>query len=107
MPRMVAVASLRVRAALVVLAIAVAPGMQASTWDESAPPGDNYDKAEFRLWVPPDAGRLRAVLVLNPGSNGEGRGAVDDPVWREFATKQRLALVGTRFTDKPHDQNFI
>jgi len=96
-----------VRAALVVLAIAVAPGMQASTWDESAPPGDNYDKAEFRLWVPPDAGRLRAVLVLNPGSNGDGRGAVDDPVWREFATKQRLALVGTRFTDKPHDQNYI
>jgi len=89
------------------LMIAMAPSVQTATLDEAAPPGSNYDKAEFRLWVPPDAGRLRAVLILNPGSNGDGRGAVDDPVWREFATKQRLALVGTRFTDKPHDQNFI
>jgi poly(3-hydroxybutyrate) depolymerase len=78
-----------------------------ATLDEAAPPGANYDKAEFRLWYPADAGHLRAVLVLNPGSNGDGRGAVDDSVWREFATKHHLALVGTRFTDKPHEQNFI
>ncbi len=91
-------------------AIPFALALQAATTapiDDAAPPGANYDKAEFRLWYPPDAGRLQAVIVLNPGSNGDGRGAVDDQAWRDFATKHRLALVGTRFTDKPHDQNFI
>jgi dienelactone hydrolase len=79
----------------------------ASTLDDAAQPGANYDKAEFRLWYPADAGRLSAVLVLNPGSNGDARSAVDDSVWRDFATKHHLALVGTHLTDKPHDQSFI
>jgi dienelactone hydrolase len=93
---------------LLFAALPFALALQSSpTLDDAAPPGANYDKAEFRLWYPPDSARLNAVLVLNPGSNGDGRGAVDDPVWREFATKHHLALVGTRFTDKPHDQNFI
>src|SRR6185295_13221473 len=77
------------------------------TIDETIPPGANYDKAEFRLWVPKQSDRLQAVAVLVPGSNGDGRGQVDDPVWQEFATKHHLALVGCRFTDKPHDLNFI
>ena len=42
-----------------------------------------------------------------PGSNGDGRPAADDPVWQTFATRNKLALVACRFTDKPHDQNFI
>jgi poly(3-hydroxybutyrate) depolymerase len=75
--------------------------------DEAAPPGSNYDRAEFRFWWPRDAGTLRGVLVLNPGSNGDGRGAAEDTVWQAFATSHKLALVGTRFTDKPHDEGFI
>jgi dienelactone hydrolase len=98
----------RAIALLVLGAVPIALALQpAPLLDESAPPGANYDKAEFRLWYPAGAGPLKAVLVLNPGSNGDGRGAVDDPVWREFAVAHHLALVGTRFTDKPHDQNFI
>jgi dienelactone hydrolase len=31
----------------------------------------------------------------------------EDTVWQAFAAKHRLAIVATRFTDKPHDQNFI
>src|SRR5262249_5852666 len=77
-----------------------------ATLDDAAPPGANYDKAEFRLWYPADAKRLSAVLVLTPGSNGDGRGAVDDPVWRAFATQTHLAIVATRFNDKAHDQEF-
>jgi dienelactone hydrolase len=93
---------------LALAAIPLALSLQTvPTLDESAPPGANYDKAEFRLWYPPDTGRLSAVLVLNPGSNGDARSAVDDPVWRAFATAHHLALVGTHLTDKPHDQNFI
>jgi len=99
-----------------VMCVAVALSAQATqtaqapspgTIDETIPPGVNYDKAEFRLWLPKASDRLEAVAVLVPGSNGDGRGQVDDPVWQEFATKHHLALVGCRFTDKPHDLNFI
>jgi poly(3-hydroxybutyrate) depolymerase len=75
--------------------------------EEAAPPGANYDKAEFRFWAPTNAGTLRAVLVLVPGSNGDGRPAAEDTVWQTFATKNKLAVVACRFTDKPHDQSFI
>jgi len=30
-----------------------------------------------------------------------------NPVWQAFAKKQKLALLGCRITDKPHEQNFI
>ena len=77
------------------------------TLEESAAPGSNYDQAEFRLWLPPNAERLRGVLVLVPGSNGDGRPMAEDSVWRAFASRHALALVGCRFTDKPHEQGFI
>lgn len=80
---------------------------RAQTIDDSIAPGNNYDKAQFRLWVPRDAGKLRAVLVLVPGSNGDGRSMADDSTWQSFATRNKLAIVACRFTDKPHDQSFI
>jgi dienelactone hydrolase len=79
----------------------------AATYDEAVPPGANYDKAEFRLWLPDAAGPVRALVVLVPGSNGDGRGQVDEAFWQTFASTRQLALVGCRFTDKPHDQMFI
>jgi poly(3-hydroxybutyrate) depolymerase len=81
--------------------------ISAATFDEAAAPGKNYDKAEFRLWYPDSAASLAAAVILVPGSNGDGRSSVDDPVWQAFATKHSLALVGCHFTDKPHEQNFI
>jgi len=78
-----------------------------ATLEETVAPGNNYDKAEFKMWYPTDAGPLQAVAVLVPGSNGDGRAEVDDPVWQDFATRHKLALVGCRLTDKPHEQNFI
>jgi poly(3-hydroxybutyrate) depolymerase len=82
----------------------VSPG---NTLEAAAPAGENYDKAEFRFWYPNDAGPLQGVIVLVPGSNGDGRSQAEDSVWQKFATRHKLALVGCRFTDKPHDQNFI
>lgn len=82
-------------------------GAQAATLDYAAPPGVNYDKGEFRLWVPPAAAVLQGVVVLVPGSNGDGRAQVEDSTWQKFATRLNLALVGVRFTDKPHEQSFI
>ena len=71
-----------------------------STLDESAPPGANYDKADFRFWAPEGVAKLDGILVLNPGSNGEGRQQASDPTWRAWAAKHKLAIIGTHFTDK-------
>ena len=68
-------------------------------FDETVPPGANYDKADFRLWYPSDAASLRAIVVLMPGSNGDGRPMAEDPAWRTFATRHNVALVGGRLTD--------
>lgn len=94
-----------------VAALALAAALSSAGWcatlDEAAAPGKNYAKAEFRLWYPDGAASLKAALILVPGSNGDGRSSVDDPVWQAFATKHNLALVGCHFADKPHDQNFV
>ncbi len=96
---------LRVAAFAFVLSIScVANG---ATLEESAGPGHNYAVAEFRLWRPDTGNAIRAVVILMPGSNGDARAAVEDPVWQAFAMKHKLALVGCRITDKPHEQNFI
>ena len=78
-----------------------------TTLDETVAPGNNYDKAEFRLWLPEYGGPLQGILVLLPGSNGDGRPMVDDQVWQGFASRHMLALVGCRLTDKPNDQPVI
>src|SRR5579859_7122382 len=68
-----------------------------TTLDESAAPGANYDKADFRFWARDDIGKLDGILVLNPGSNGEGRGETSDPTWRQWAASHKLAIIGTHF----------
>jgi poly(3-hydroxybutyrate) depolymerase len=80
---------------------------RAQAIEDSIPPGTNFDKAQFRLWYPKDGGKLRAVLVLVPGSNGDGRAMADDSTWQAFASRNKLAIVACRFTDKPHEQGFI
>jgi poly(3-hydroxybutyrate) depolymerase len=97
----------RVSRVALLFAAALLPAVSAATIDQAAAPGKNYDKAEFRLWYPDGAASLAAAVILVPGSNGDGRSSVDDPVWQAFAIKHNLALVGCRFTDKPHEQNFI
>jgi poly(3-hydroxybutyrate) depolymerase len=77
------------------------------TMDESVPPANNYDKAEFRLWLPEGLASVRAIVVITPGANGDGRPQVGYVRWQAFAVKNKVALVGCRFTDKPHDQGFI
>jgi dienelactone hydrolase len=82
----------------------VSPGQ---ALDEAAAPGTNYDKAEFRLWYPDKARFVRAVLVLVPGANADGRPDVGDRFWQAFASRNEIALIGCHFTDKPHEESFI
>ena len=93
-------------ATIALLGAAATLGAQ-TTLDDSLPPGANFDKAQFRLWIPGNLKTAKAVLVLVPGSNGDGRPMAQDTVWQKFAAKNQLAIVACRFTDKPHDENFI
>ncbi len=88
-------------------AVAAVPATPGITLDETVPPGANFDKADFRLWLPNDVAAFQGVVVLVPGSNGDGRPEAGDAAWQAFAAKYKLALVGVHLTDKPHDQNFI
>lgn len=97
------------RATFVLLA-ALMPALahaQGLTLEETVPPGPNFDQANFRLWLPDGIETLQAIAVLVPGSNGDGRGQVEDSVWQSFARKNNVALVGVQLTDKPHEQRFI
>lgn len=75
--------------------------------DQTVAPGTNYQKAEFRLWYPDNARLIRAVLVLMPGANADGRPDVDDRFWQSFASRNDIALIGCHITDKPHEEAFI
>ena len=69
--------ALRLAASALFLAAAA---VHAQAIDDSIPPGANFDKAQFRLWIPQSVQHLRAILVLVPGSNGDGRAMAQDSV---------------------------
>jgi poly(3-hydroxybutyrate) depolymerase len=103
-----------IRSALLTMTIAMAiafpvsqTASQSRPFDETVPPGANYDRADFRLWLPSGVPVVQAVAILLTGSNGDGRPMADETAWQDFATKNHVALVGCRITDKPHEQNFI
>ena len=68
--------------------------------DESVPSGANFDKAEFRLWIPPSVAKAKGIVLLVPGSNGDARNETGDAAWEAFAAKHQLALIGLQLTDK-------
>jgi dienelactone hydrolase len=87
--------------------IACAQAIPGKLFDQTAGAGNNYDKAEFRLWYPENVKSFRAVVVLVPGANEDGRSDVNDRFWQAFASRHEIALIGCRFTDKPHEESFI
>lgn len=81
--------------------------IQAKTINDSIPSGKNYDKAAFRLWIPDDSPTLCGIVVLMPGSNGDGRSLAEDQLWQDFARKHNFALIGCFFTDFEHEDMMI
>jgi len=73
-----------------------------STQVFSPPPG--LDVAEVSFYQPHD--EPRAILVLCPGENGNGRELIKRAEWRSFAEKEHLLLVGIHF-ESPHDLLFL
>lgn len=45
----------------------------------------------------------KAVLVLCPGCNGDGKGLITDSIWQAFAKKKDLGLVGLSFASDIKD----
>ena len=98
-------------------------GDTSTTYDTTIPPGDNYDQAHFRLWLPDDPGTLRGVLLAASGSNLDSRTWLTPDTWiqvaerikfdtrpaywRDIATRHRLALLGLHLTDYHHEQMFL
>lgn len=71
-------------------------GPPTNEWDAGDRPNSHLDVARFRWWAPGGAKDLRGVMMIIPGKNGDGRGAVDNPSWRAFAEKVRFALIGAQ-----------
>ena len=81
--------------------------MSQTILDDSLKSGENFDKAAFRLWIGEPAKPVRGVLVMVPGSNGDGRNLVMDTAWQNLARKHELALLGCYFTDRKHENMAI
>ena len=81
--------------------------LETSVYDDSIPAGTNFDKALFRLWLPGDQQALRGILVLVPGSNGDGRDLCLDQQWQGLARELHFAVLGCFFTDRPGGNSAI
>ena len=64
-----------------------------NTYKVFATSKDNFDVAEFRLWIPETAESVRAVVVLTHSYNSNGLGFANSAYWQEFAIKENLAIL--------------
>lgn len=69
------------------------------TYDINYSSGTNYETAGFRYWAPKTDIGYRALLVIVPGYNSDGRNAVNDTIWQTFACENKLAVVACYFKD--------
>lgn len=58
-------------------------------------PAANMHRADLYVWNP--VAQPAGVLVLIPGTNGNGERMVRDLSWQEFARRHNLALMGVSF----------
>jgi pimeloyl-ACP methyl ester carboxylesterase len=78
---------------------------RAATYDCEIKPkaADNFLVAQFRLWLPETAEKLRGALVLVPGYNGNGLSLVNNPAWQDLAQQHQLALIGCHLKGDKQD----
>ncbi|MBN1820134.1 MAG: hypothetical protein JXR31_11220 [Prolixibacteraceae bacterium] len=67
--------------------------------DVSIPFGQNFENADFRFWIPDSDSKIKALLVIVPGHNYDGRDAIYDKIWQGFAQENNLGLVACYFKD--------
>jgi len=71
-------------------------------YNDSIMNGNNFAKAAFRLWCENDSEAIKGIIVLVPGSNGDGRDMIYDMDWQSLAKRYDFALLGCCFQDKRH-----
>lgn len=71
----------------------------AATFEVAQPPqpGEAYQSAQFRLWVPDGGKPLRALLIRQHGCGRAGVDHADDVQWQALARKYDAALLGSHF----------
>ena len=79
----------------------------AETYAVTMEPSAVHNMSAFKMWTPPGVAKFRAILMLNLGSNSDGRSQVDDQYWQDFAIKHDFALIGTFLTDHMHPNMMI
>jgi len=84
------------RSLLLLLLLGASACAQTTDWDAGPNPSPDLEEAQFRWWVPDGLAKIRGVLVVIPGSNGDAREAVNDAEWRALVSKQSFALMGVR-----------
>lgn len=68
--------------------------------EDSVINGNNFQKAAFRLWIGSETQSVTGVIVLVPGSNGNGRTMVEKAEWQALANKYNMALLAAHITDQ-------
>lgn len=71
-------------------------------YNDSIMNGTNFAKAAFCLWCENDSEAIKGIIVLVPGSNGDGRDMIYDMDWQSLAKRYDFALLGCCFQDKRH-----
>ncbi|MGF1678914.1 MAG: hypothetical protein ACFCUX_06945 [Candidatus Methylacidiphilales bacterium] len=73
----------------------------AAVWDYEKPPraGDNFQSASFRCLTPDNSQPVKAVLILLPALNTDGRDAVKKlGTYQKLVANHNLAVMGCFFT---------
>ncbi len=65
----------------------------AAVFDWEAPLTDDHVMA-LKCYLPDGLERARAIIVLVPGLNADGRGLANDPQWMKLAQRTGCALIG-------------
>ncbi|NOY00092.1 MAG: hypothetical protein GXP30_10220, partial [Verrucomicrobia bacterium] len=68
-------------------------------WDVGALPDVKLKVVRYRIWIPDGVRNIRGVLVLIPGTHGDGRRLISDPMWQEVAKKHQLGILGCQFSE--------
>ncbi len=75
------------------VAMLCAGATSAATFDLEVPLLGGDHAASFRLWFSEDSEKIASVIVLTPGTNGDGRGWVNDTEWQRLARETGAALL--------------
>jgi len=72
-----------------------------STYKVFATDTDNFQVAEFRLWIPETTDPIRAVVVLTHSYNSNGLGLAYSSYWQKFAKSENVAILAVHLENGP------